>query len=242
VATGIVQITTTKTGAFTGTLTLAGTKFPLRGTLDPFGVAHFGTRKPLPAFQVIKRPGRPVPPKLNFSFQLASDNQITGELDTTDDIQFAVFAADRSNYTAARNPIAPLVPVPAGLLGTYTMTFMPEPPPNRGLDDTQYPTTTSAAKVTVAKTGAARIVGRLPDGTTTSASAPISYLNQWPVYVSLYVKAGSLSGYSQFDTTNPNQATLDATGLVWFRPAKPRAAAYPLGWPGGVLIDLLEAQ
>jgi hypothetical protein len=118
------------------------------------------------------------------------------------------------------------------------VTFTPQAAPNRGLDATQYPTAASTATVTVAKTGVARIVGKLPDGTRVIASAPISYLNEWPLYASLYARAGSLSGYGQFDTTDPNQTTLTGTSLVWFRPAIRRAKTYPDGWPGGILIDL----
>jgi hypothetical protein len=40
----------------------------------------------------------------------------------------------------------------------------------------------------------------------------------------------------------PGQSDADAVGLRWFKQAKPRDAAYPQGWPGGIRVDFFASK
>jgi len=80
--------------------------------------------------------------------------------------------------------------------------------------------------VAVGKSGAIRFVGVLPDGTRLSQSTVVSESGEWPLYVLLYKKQGSLFGILQFS----DQPGSDFAGtLRWSRPP---AAGGNLSTPG----------
>ena len=154
---------------------------------------------------------------------------------------FATLDADRAFYTARKNPIPPLLNVPAEVLGKYTVIFPARPAPNQGLDASHFPQGDGVGRLTVRASGLARLAGRLADGTAVVSINALSKSNAWPLYVPLYRKQGSISGRSIFRDTVAI-SDLDGLDLNWFRPANPRAELYPGGWPAGIRTDLLGAK
>ena len=61
----------------------------------------------------------------------------------------------------------------------------------------------SYGAVTISASGAAKVVGSLADGTPFTASAPITTNGMWPLYTGLYGVRGWLSGWVQYDSSNP---------------------------------------
>ena len=235
---GLVRLTSGKKGTFTGALLLAGTRFPLRGHFDAAGVARFGrTAAPKVVLQ------RKTAPDLVLSFQLAPSADL-GKLAGTlveHSAPFAAIDADRAGYTARRNPVAPLLNVPAEVLGKYTVIFPAKLAPNQGLDASHFPQGDGIGRLTVRTNGIARLAGKLADGTPVVFANALSKTNAWPLYVALYRGKGSITGRSMFRDT-ATVSDLDGLELDWFRPANARAAHYQDGWPGGIRTDLLGSK
>jgi hypothetical protein len=80
-----------------------------------------------------------------------------------------------------------------------------------------------AVKVDAA--GTARLTGKLADGTTLAQKAPLSKNGEWPLYLALYSRKGSLCSWVQFDTSLP-AASLAGT-LNWFKPTVPKGLYAP---------------
>jgi hypothetical protein len=85
----------------------------------------------------------------------------------------------------------------------------------------------------------------LADGTTITASAPLTSDFAWPLAAIIKstatVTGVSFGGTIQFDT---DQADSDVTGanLIWFRPAKASGTSYREGWPQGIAIAMTGAK
>lgn len=234
-ALGIVKLTIGKTGAFSGSLSLAGAKFTLRGVLDPAGVARFGRARAADLIVKRKAPARqPAPPLLMLRFHLGENERISGSL-TQLGAPFAAFEAERAFYSS-KNPVA------APVLGKYTVLFSPVAAPNNGLDAARFPQGTGFGLLTVAAKGTAKLSGTLADGTAVSSANSLSEDNGWPIYVSFYKKNGALSGLARFRTLAATD--LDGLGLTWIRPANvPPLTRYPPGWlDPGILVDLIGSK
>ncbi len=232
---GLAHITVTTKGSLTGRLTVGGTKFSLKGTLDSLGVARFG--KTLTSDLTLKRKA-PLP-SLDLSFQLApvaSASQVTGTI-TVNSSALAQFAADRAYYTAKPHPLSPLMPVPPAILGKYTVLFPSFSAPNHSLNASQYPKGYGFARLNLTTSGIASFTGKLADGTAISYANAINKDNSLPIYIALYKAAGSLSGSASF--VDPIAADITSPGLTWFRPADAKAKTYANGWPGGIDLGLI---
>ncbi len=243
---GLLRISiSSTTGKFTGSLKLAADRFPLSGTFDSQGAGRFGAAASPTV--VLKRKNLPA---LQLTLQIDLDttiNRISGAL-TENGAPFATLSANRALYTASKKPVAPLINVPAGLLGNYTVVFAAKEAPNNGLAAAEYPQGHGIGLLTVSAYGNARLVGTLADGSpfayANALSAPnaLSGTNEWPVYVALEGGLGSLSGAADFAQNTTLQFNLEGLGLHWFKPAKPQARIYPAGWVAGIETDLLGSK
>jgi hypothetical protein len=144
--------------------------------------------------------------------------------------------ADHALYTAVRNPRSPLMNVPAGVAGTYTLVFAARTPAAQGLPATAYPQGDGVAAVTITTGGIVTIHGLLPDGTPVLYSNSLSKTNTFPFYITVAGGAGSIS--SQINFRSLATTDLDGAGAEWYLPAS-ASALYPAGWSSGIAVDIL---
>ncbi|MDB6151398.1 MAG: hypothetical protein JWQ44_2846 [Chthoniobacter sp.] len=231
---GLLRLKVARTGAFTGALQLAGRKFALRGYFDLSGVAHF--LKPALTELTLKR-ASPDLPDLKLRLTLAEDLlSVTGTLAESGNT-ISTLNADRALFTSKPNPPPPLIAMPAGLAGKYTVIF---PPRTNALPPGAFPQGTGIGQLTVSSKGIAVLKGTLADGTPVSCAGPLSKTQTWPFHVAFAKGAGSISGPVKFRDI-PNVSDLDGRDLNWFKPAG-GTTYYPDGWPDGITVDLLGSR
>jgi hypothetical protein len=81
--------------------------------------------------------------------------------------------------------------------------------------------------VTMDNFGKVRFRGKLGDGSSVSQAGVVSGQGQWPLYVSLYGKKGSILGWLTF----ADQPTSDIAGAaIWTKLPQPTAKFYPAGF------------
>ena len=247
---GLVNITVTSTGSFTGRVTIAGVSQAISGVFKNDGSAAFG-KTSTPTVELVKtlKPAKVSLGFLALTLDTGSGNKVTGALkDAAGAVTFASVVADKALYTAAKNPSLPLRNVPQAILdparekGKYTALFQAAVSPNSGVAKTGFPQGDGYAMVTVSTSGKVTMVGKLADGSAVSYSNALSSANDWPVYVQLYGKKGFVAGNVRFDST---QTTSDAACLAmkWFKPAgiaSPKI--YTAGWPNGILTDFVASK
>jgi hypothetical protein len=235
--TGLLRLTSKTNGLFSGSLKLGGTRYPLSGHFDKAGTAHFG--KTGVAAMPLSEAGEP---DLTLALTLAlgtGTDKLNGTLMQGGNA-VAIIDADRALYTAHKNPAAPMMNVPAGLLGQYTVVFAALTPAEQGLAASQFPQGDGVAKLTVAADGNATISGYLADGTRISYTNSLSKTNTWPLYIPLAKGQGSISTQVTFeDLTNTD---LDGMNAQWYLPAQPKSATYPGGWPNGILVNVIGSK
>ena len=100
--------------------------------------------------------------------------------------------------------------------GTYTLVFS-----HADESDPTVPQGYGYATLVVSRTGSGNLNGVLNDGTTLTARAPVSQSGQWPLYASLYRKAGVCIGWVSFETNTTLSGVVD-----WFAPASKGYAAF----------------
>jgi hypothetical protein len=251
---GLVAITVTSTGSFTGRVTLAGISQAISGVFKNDGSAVFG-RTSTPTVELVKSL-RPTKVSLGFlalTLDTGVGNKVTGTLkDGNGAVTFASVVADRALYTRAKNPVLPLRNVPQSILdpakenGRYTALFRAQASPNNGVAETGFPQGDGYATMTVSTSGTVTLVGRLADGSAVSYSNALSSSNDLPVYFRTYgTRSGFVAGNVRFDSA---QAESDAAGagLKWFRaagialPKTPKV--YLAGWPNGILTDFVASK
>ena len=251
---GLVAITVTSTGSFTGRATLAGVSQAISGVFKNDGSAVFG-KTSTPTVELVKSL-RPTKVSLGFlalTLDTGVGNKVTGALkDGNGAVTFASVVADRALYTRAKNPVLPLRNVPQSILdpakenGRYTALFLAKDSPNNGVAKTGFPQGDGYATVTVSTSGTVTLVGRLADGAAVSYSNALSSSNDLPVYFRTYgTRSGFVAGNVRFDSA---QAASDAAGagLKWFRaagivlPKTPKV--YLAGWPNGILTDFVASK
>ncbi len=244
---GLVNITVTTTGSFTGRATLGGVSQAISGVFKNDGAAVFG-KGGTPTVELVK-PTKASIGFLALSLDTGSGNKVTGTLkNAAGAVTFASVVADKALYTAAKNPALPLRNVPQAILdparekGKYTALFLAADSPNSGVAKTGFPQGDGYAMVTVSTSGKVTMVGKLADGSAVSYSNALSSANDWPVYVQLYGKKGFVAGNVRFDAT---QTTSDAAGLgmKWFKPAGLTSPKnYTAGWSSGILTDFVASK
>lgn len=238
---GLLGIKGTKKGTFTGSLVLGGRKFPFKGSVDPDGIAVFG--KSATETLELKRRGT-TSLFLNLRLLLQADgDRITGSvLEGVTDL--STLSADRAVYSKT-NPVPLALRDPGTDKGKHTVVFLANPAPNGGLAADAFPQGDGYGRLSVSPKGVVKVSGELADGSPYSYSNTLSATNRWSFYVALYKKAGSCTGEALFRDV-AGQSDLDGDGFQWFCPDRSSAAKppsrYPLGWPGGILTDLLGSR
>jgi hypothetical protein len=247
---GLVTVTVSATGTFSGKLAMGGAVFVTRGIFLTDGEARFGRAltATLPLVKIAKPANLPLG-SLSLLLDTGAGHQVTGKIVDDTGTSLALLAhADQWLYTARKNPVAPLRNVLPPLLdsaaekGRYTAVFQAGTAPNNGALKDQFPQGDGWGKVTVTTAGQVKITGRLADGAMVSYMAGLSPLDHWPVYLPLYGGNGFITGEVAF---LPGQPASDASGpgMQWFKAAGlARQTNYPDGWPQGITVNFAAAK
>jgi hypothetical protein len=236
---GLISLAVLPTGSFTGKLTLSGTIFSLKGVFSKDGSARFGVTSTL---ELRKGPAAAAlllgQLKLNLDMTPGSE-RITGSITQGAAIVALLEHADRALYTAKKDPVPPLMNVPAELMdpqngkGQYTVQFLAGDSPNNGV--TAFPHTDGLGSAKIASNGTVRLTGKLADGSSISYGNALSKENELPVFVLLYKKRGLFSGTLLFEL---NQTGAASTAFKWFRRPSVSDKIYPAGWPEGIVLEV----
>ena len=164
---GIVSITVSATGAFTGKVQLGEKTTRFIGKLSPTGVAKFDTGGSATLN---------LPQAFAFTAALSGNNigTIAGTLDG------APFAADRRSLSIS----------PASV-GAYTARLSAAAPASGA-----WPEGDGWARIQVSATAAVTLTATLADGTPITAGGWLGSDGRWPIYIPLSGGKGSLSGIS----------------------------------------------
>lgn len=232
---GFINITVTDKGTGSGSILVDGQKFSITNiTFASSGQALFG--KELAEKLTLPRKGKPsfvLSLGVEMNPLVAGANRLQGVLSEQDSINFSFVQADRAYYNGKDLKPTPLLNKPAS--GYYTLAFPRQAAPNNGYATDQYPQGDGVGTVTVSPAGIASITATLADGTTVTASAPLSQGNVMPFFASLYSGGGSISGPLEF---GPAHGDITGEDLLWFRPASAKPApVYTAGWPNGIKVD-----
>ncbi|MEO8351140.1 MAG: M36 family metallopeptidase, partial [Chthoniobacteraceae bacterium] len=188
---GSIQVVISRKGAVTARLLLGGERFTTKGSLQDTGVVIFSDTSS-PIGMLVRKDRSPLSLKLNVDTVNGSD-RLSGSI-ANGNAGYASLTADRAIYTVKKNPRAPLINVPASVLGKYTLAFPAKTPEAQGQTADSFPQGAGIGFVTVKKNGSAKLVGRLADGTKISTSGPLSKNNVLPFYVLTDKKRGSITG------------------------------------------------
>jgi hypothetical protein len=178
-------------GAYSGKLVVAAVSHSFSGRFDLDGRATNHITRGTNSVLVI-----------DLTLDLGSNGpeRITGTV--SDGIWSADLVANRSVFNAATNP--------APWAGLYTLIVPGSNDPAAGPGGDSYGT------VKVDANGGVKLSGKLADNSTLSQKVSLSKNGEWPLYLPLYSKKGSLCSWVQFDTNFP------ASGLKgilhWFKP------------------------
>lgn len=210
---GALTLTTTSTGAYTGTLTRGIHRHILKGRLT----ATTTSGAPVSGQASLTRRA-PYGP-LTFRFDLRPEEK-TLEGSITDP---TVVPADIALVGALRAAYSTAEPATAYAGRWNTAYELPAPL----LSSSTYPQGATWGTQTVSSTGLATWAGRLADGTAITASAGISADGSTPLHVMLYDSLGSLQGWQGLDS-----GTQRSSGsLTWAKSAISTARSYPAGFP-----------
>jgi T5SS/PEP-CTERM-associated repeat protein len=110
---------------------------------------------------------------------------------------------------------------PAPQAGRYTMVMEPD------ANSTDSPQADGVGTVRVDTSGKLRFAGVLADGTPVSQGAVLSADGEWPLYLTLYKKKGSISGEIVF--RDVPESDFDGS-LAWSKPPRLRDEFYPDGF------------
>ncbi len=203
---GAIELTVSASGRFTGKISWAGSALPFRGTFTPGGLAVFTIRRGT-------LPPLTIDLTLNPSVApgtiagTVSDGVTTVPLELSKaPFSLTALAPDAGSYTAM---IAASANLPDG--GGY-------------------------AKVKVSASGAMRLAGRLPDGTTLAVGAIVRGDGSIALHIPLYARTarGFLSGLLVFRET---VAVSDLDGdLAWVKPPQ-SAGLYAAGFSGIARVE-----
>lgn len=199
---GRVQVTITKNGTYSGTLSLGGVKRSgFKGALS--GIGTFSNS--------IKRvPEAPI--ALNFQVN-GTGTSIGSTLQSTDYASNSfTYALDLDRKTAATAQ-------------NHILFISPDPTPNT-------PQGTGFASTKISAKGDVTLTGKLPEGTPFTSAGFLHADGVFPIYSNLYSNAlpkGSLRANMQFATQTLLFG--EAEGIVdWFKPARPNDTLFPDGF------------
>lgn len=206
-----LDLTTTRSAAFTGRLTLGSRSLPFKGVLDTSGADPAGVA-------TIKHS---TTESLALRFSLnATTGKLTGTLNdatTTAGIQgwHAVSAGDAA-ITARRGVHNFFADIPGG-------------PPSIAV-----PEGTSFGTILVPASGRASVTGKAADGSTFTTSAPMGTAGEVLLYQALYRGAGSLTGHMKIESDSTHSMVGDIT---WSRPPQTSSHVYAVGWSPPLVLQ-----
>ncbi|MGB8166116.1 MAG: choice-of-anchor tandem repeat GloVer-containing protein [Chthoniobacteraceae bacterium] len=237
---GLITVNVLSTGRFTGKLVLGGLKaaIALKGTFANSGVARFG-KTASPTLVIPRKKGQS-PLALDLSLDRTVNHSLTGSI-TENSASAATIGAAQGLYTAKKNPVAPLVSVPASLLdaaagkGSFTGVFRALPP-TPALPPEKFPQGDGIATLKIAPNGTVKVVAKLADGTSVSTSGPLVGADTLPFFAFAYGGRGAITGEIQFRDV-PMQTDAAGAALLWFRPQLNKAKNYRDGWSSGIAVD-----
>jgi hypothetical protein len=236
-AVGLLALTVTGSGSFTGSLKIDGVVLPLSGIFDSTGVARFGKLRATTADLL-----RLNKPSLQVSLML----DLTGLTNVVSGtvvqhlrgvaVAHSTVKAHRAAFSAANK-----VPsIPDVTSRPYTMVFR-HITDQAGFTSADYPQGDGYATGTVKPDGSVAFVGKLADGTAFSSGVgALSKGMRWPLYASLYSGRGSVSAWVQVDTSASDTDMLGSS-VRWFRPYQ-SVHWYPWGWPEGITAEIIASQ
>ncbi|MGA2867517.1 MAG: LamG-like jellyroll fold domain-containing protein, partial [Verrucomicrobiota bacterium] len=197
---GFFTITVTPKGKYTGSLRLAGARYPLSGQFDSDGVSYVS---------ILRQDLSVVSLQLLIDLTQGTD-RLTGLV--TAGLWAAELAADRAVFDG-RTSLAPQA-------GRYTLIIP-------GTNSTAGPTGDSYGTLTVDGAGNIRLTASLADGTPLSQAVPVSKNGQWPLYAPLYSGQGLILGWLSFPPGPKDDFKGD---VIWIKPTTSKARYYPAGF------------
>jgi subtilisin-like proprotein convertase family protein len=218
---GALTLTTTSTGAYTGTLTRGIHRHIIKGRLTAAATTG-GSATPVSGQASLTRRAPYGPLTFRFSL-LPEENRLEGSITDPSVVpaESALVEALRAAYSAT-NPATDYLgrwntahTLPALLLGNLT-----------------YPQGAAWGTQTVSHTGIASWAGRLADGTAITSSVGLSAGGSVPLHVMLYNHLGSAQGWQTLDSLT--QTT--SSSLTWVKAPISTTRSYPTGFPVHDLI------
>jgi hypothetical protein len=200
---GAVSFRLSNLGSFSGHLLLAGQRLAFSGRFALDGRAT----------NAVRRAGTNV-----LSLELALDlgggsDRVLGHVNAAQGNWSAELSGDRAPTYAGASA--------SPYRGQYTLLLTNRDSATR-LGD-------SFGTVSVNAHGRLSLSGSLADNTRVSQSVPISKDGQWPLYVGLYGRKGSLLSWVAIGTNPPPAASVSGA-LSWIRPGLAGASHYPEGF------------
>ena len=209
---GLLNVTVTNTGTFSGKATISGTTIGFSGLLNNAGQARF---KPSLGTATALLDRGEVFANLGYLGFSVGESGLMGSLSTQ-----AIGGTILSHGSGAVSALAVSRSV-------YNIAF-PAKTQSWTSDLSLYPQGSGYVMLTVTERAVVSAAGLLADGAKFSAASKLRADGTVPLFAMLYKKLGFASG----ELTLADLANSDATGadLLWFRPAISRSAYYPSGW------------
>lgn len=206
---GLIKISTSPTGSFTGQLIFAGKTYAFKGKFQVTSQGNWtwsGT---------VVLPGLST---LYINLQTGAGgnlDEVIGSI--SDGVAFTASASlDRTVFNAKSSP--------ALLAGRYTLLL----PANPDAPGDNYPQGDGYATLVLTSDGNARIAGQLGDGTALSGGAMLAKDGSLQIFIPLYGGKGWVSGSVTFRAVD-GVSDIDGS-LDWFKPAVLSDAFYPAGF------------
>lgn len=247
---GMVHVTVTETGAFSGNVRIGGVSLPFSGVIQNDGQARFSpsqaTTFPLVSVTYVyerQKKGQVLVHTISrdlgvLAFSVDEDDGVEGTISPTGGgAVLATFSGLPAPYR--KDNLVPTAKLNMPISGTKTRGIYNIAFPSKAQTPVRaanlYPQGDGFAVLTLTNLGAASVAGNLADGTSYAASGVLRSDETVALYSPLYGNLGGMGG----ELVLANAADSDATGtdLLWVRPAQTGSAQYPAGWPGGVRMD-----
>ena len=242
---GLVTVTAKATGTFTGKVNIGSFIVPISGIIGNDNKLHF---KPTLGTVLTLTGKAKVPVQFGLLTLNVASDKVTGSLTEADGVTVkANLDGDRGVFDGK----TPATTVPVGLLnaangkkGFYTVRFPSKPQTPVAVPLSDYPQGDGFGSITITPKGAVSLKFTLADGTTGSASVPLSKDFEAPLYAKLYKKLGSIAGLAVFDVSVATHTDTDVLGtdFLWFRPQQLTQKYYQGGWSTGIKVDLAGAK
>jgi autotransporter-associated beta strand protein len=224
---GMINVTTTKRGTYTGRLTMGARSYPIRGSLVTVATALDNPT----ATAVISRGRNVVPLTVTFSLDATTGLVSVGTI--TDGVETAGFTGWLNSWKRTPSNRTPA----AAYAGYYTVGLnLPA-----GLEsDLTVPQGAGFAAYTVnATTGRLTVSGRLADNTAFTTATYVGPNGEVMVFRTLYSPRarGSVLGSMVVTLAAENANNTVAGTLSWLRPALATSTLYPDGFSLNVLAE-----